>query len=276
MIGLESGAALIHLNRPEEQCAAASASGEASAGGAGYAARYVIAGVRPMFSNAALAETAALVGEPARAAMLMALMDGRALTAAELARVAGIMPQTASGHLARMTTAGLLALHRQGRHHYHRLASPAVARMLEAVIEVCAVRDGEMKRRAVVTGPRDAAMRAARTCYDHLAGRLGVGLADALTGRGHVELSAEGGAATPAGLAFLREFGVEFGNGARHSVYCRPCLDWSERRLHIGGALGAALAARCFALGWIRRQEGSRAVTVTPAGERGFRQSFGM
>ena len=229
-----------------------------------------------MFTTAALAETAALVGDPGRAAMLLALMDGRALTASELARAAGITPQTASGHLARLTTAGLLSRHCQGRHHYHRLASPAVAHMLETIMEASAAGDANRPPRTVVTGPRDKAMRAARTCYDHLAGQLGVRLADALGERGYVELSEEGGAVTESGMQFFRNFGLELGTGSAARLYCRPCLDWSERRLHIGGTLGAKMAARCFALNWIRRNSESRAVTVTPAGERGFRESLGM
>jgi DNA-binding transcriptional ArsR family regulator len=229
-----------------------------------------------MFRTAALAEIAALVGDPARASMLMTLMDGRALTASELARAAGVTPQTASGHLARLCAAGLLSIQRQGRHHYHRLASPAVAHMLETIMDVA--QDNAAPRRPVVTGPRDRAMRAARTCYDHLAGQLGVRLADCLGERGHVELSPEGGAVTPAGMAFLAEFGVELPAESRATgrVFCRPCLDWSERRLHIGGTVGAALAARCFALNWLRRHDDSRAVAVTPAGERGLRESFGI
>ena len=230
-----------------------------------------------MFSTSALAETAALVGDPARASMLMALMDGRALTASELARVAGVTPQTASGHLARLSTARLLATQRQGRHHYHRLASPAVAQMLESIMEV-SQGSRPPARRAVVTGPRDKAMRLARTCYDHLAGQVGVALADSLCRHGHIELTPEGGAVTAQGLDFLREFGVDLDRAPRGGgrVFCRPCLDWSERRLHVGGALGAALTERCFALGWIRRNDGSRAVTVTPAGQIGFRDRFGM
>ena len=229
-----------------------------------------------MFTTAALAETAALVGNPGRAAMLMALMDGRALTAAELARAAGITPQTASEHLARLTAAGLLSRHCQGRHHYHRLASPAVAHMLETIMEASTAAEAERPPRPVVTGPRDKAMRAARTCYDHLAGQLGVGLADALGERGYVELSDEGGAVTEAGMGFFRDFGLDLNGRAGARLYCRPCLDWSERRLHIGGTLGAKLAARCFALNWIRRNRESRAVTVTPAGELGFHETFGM
>jgi hypothetical protein len=207
----------------------------------------------------------------------MTLMDGRALTASELARAAGITPQTASGHLARLCTAGLLSIQRQGRHHYHRLASPAVAHMLETIMDV-AQGNAPAARRPVVTGPRDRAMRAARTCYDHLAGQLGVRLADCLSDRGHVELSPEGGAVTPDGLAFFSGFGLDLRADAKSGtrVFCRPCLDWSERRLHIGGTLGAALADRCFALNWIRRHDDSRAVAVTPAGERGLRETFGL
>ena len=229
-----------------------------------------------MSSIAAFAETAALLGDPARANMLIALMDGRALTASELARAAGVTPQTASGHLGRLVTAGLLAVHRQGRHHYHRLASAAVANMVEGIMDVSIANGVAAGRRAVVTGPRDAAMRAARTCYDHLAGQLGVRLADSLSERGHVELSSEGGAVTENGKRFFETFGVDLGAGRRGAVFCRPCLDWSERRLHIGGTVGAALADRCFALRWIERKSDSRAVSVTRAGERGFRQTFGF
>src|SRR5207248_7199250 len=165
-----------------------------------------------------------------------------------------------------------LSRHCQGRHHYHRLASPAVAHMLESIMEAATAGDTAMPRRTVVTGPRDQAMRRARTCYDHLAGQLGVRLADALGERGYVELSDEGGAVTEPGMDFFRSFGLDLGP-APARVYCRPCLDWSERRLHIGGTLGAKLAARCFALNWIRRNSESRAVTVTPAGQRGFRET---
>ena len=238
-----------------------------------------------MFSTSALAETTLLVGDPARAGMLMALMDGRALTSGELARAAGVAPHTASGHLARLAAAGLVATQRQGRHHYHRLASPDAARMLESMMlenmMTMSQATGGGRRRAVVTGPRDAAMRAARTCYNHLAGQLGVRIADGLVERGYVELSADGGAVTEPGAAFLRGFGVAVEDGqpgaprSGRRLFCRPCLDWSERRLHIGGVLGAALASRCFALSWIRRCDGSRTVAVTPAGEEGIRRMFG-
>jgi len=236
-----------------------------------------------MVSTTALAETAALVGDPARANMLAALMDGRALTAAELARTASVAPQTASGHLARLTVAGLLAVERQGRHRYHRLASPGVARMLEGIMAVAEVGPAaDRVRRPVVVGPRDLAMRAARTCYDHLAGKLAVAMADAMVEQGHIELSADGGAVTPDGAAFLQSLGVDLRAAEERAakrggrVFCRPCLDWSERRPHVAGAVGAALCECCFALGWVRRIEGTRAITVTPKGRRGIKQSFGV
>jgi DNA-binding transcriptional ArsR family regulator len=224
-----------------------------------------------MPTNAALAEIAALIGEPARAAMLAALLDGRALTAGELAEAAGITPQTASGHLGRLTEAGLLAMARQGRHRYHRLASPAVARLIESLLDVAAGRP----RRPVATGPRDAALRQARTCYDHLAGRLAVAMTDAMRARGLIELTPDGGAVTQAGERFLAEFGIALAP-RRGRLFCRPCLDWSERRLHVAGLLGAALCARCFALGWVRRRAGGRALDITPPGWAGFAERFGI
>jgi DNA-binding transcriptional ArsR family regulator len=230
-----------------------------------------------MTSNAMLAEVAALAGDPARAAMLHALMDGRALTATELARVAGVTPQTASGHLGRLTSFGLLAVERQGRHRYHRLAGPSVARMLEGIVQVAA--ELGPPRRSLTVGPRDAALRRARTCYDHLAGRLGVALADALAREGHVELAGDAGLLTESGRVLLEGLGLDMAPLlARRSgrVLCRPCLDWSERRPHLAGALGAALCAHSMARGWTRRQEGTRAVAITHPGERIFRERFGV
>jgi DNA-binding transcriptional ArsR family regulator len=239
-----------------------------------------------MLTTSTFAATAALVGDPARANMLATLMDGRALTATELARAAGITPQTASGHLARLTEAGLLAMMQQGRHRYHRLASPAVALMLESIMSVAAERDvvtGSQPRKAIVVGPRDAALRRARTCYDHLAGRLAVAIADRMVERAHVELSADGGVLTDDGAVFLRGLGVDLGatpaqSGHRTSgrMFCRPCLDWSERRPHIAGVLGAAFCQTCFAQGWLRRVDGARAVTITPAGQMALKSAFGL
>jgi DNA-binding transcriptional ArsR family regulator len=220
-----------------------------------------------------LAEVAALVGNPARANVLMALLDGRALTATELAYATGVAPQTASGHLAKLTEGRLLALTKQGRHCYYRLASPLIGRMLESIMAVAA--DGPPRYQPRWRG--GDALRIARTCYDHLAGRLGVALADALVERDHVALSEDGGIVTPAGAEFFFRFGIDLrGRSPSRRPFCRPCLDWSERRTHLAGAVGAALATRCFDLDWIARIRDTRAVLVTPNGRSGFAETFGI
>jgi hypothetical protein len=211
--------------------------------------------------------------------MLHALMDGRALTASELARVAGITPQTASTHLARLCVAGLLEVEKQGRHRYHRLASPAVAQMMESIMLVAS--RTEPSKAKLTIGPRDAALRAARTCYDHLAGRLGVSLADAMVAKGQVELAKDGGLMTETGMELLAKLGIDVDPMVARSnrggrVLCRPCLDWSERRPHLAGAVGAALCTRSFDQGWIRRIEGTRAVAITPKGQRSYRELFSI
>lgn len=220
-----------------------------------------------------LAEIAALVGNPARANMLTALLDGRALTAKELAHAGGVAPQTASGHLARLTDGRLLTLAKQGRHAYYRLASPVIGQMLESIMAVAA--EGPPRYQPRWRG--GDALRNARTCYDHLAGRLGVALADALVAHEHVALSEDGGVVTPTGEEFFQRFGVDFRERTRsRRPFCRPCLDWSERRPHLAGAVGAALAERCFELGWIGRIRDTRAVLVTPEGRRGLSETFGI
>ena len=235
-----------------------------------------------MVNTSAFAETAALVGDPARASMLAALLDGRALTAAELAHAAGVAALTASGHLARLTEIGLLAVERQGRHRYHRLASPAVAQILEGIMALAAALDGARAGRPAVVGPRDAALRRARTCYDHFAGELAVAMADRMAARGQMVRSPDGGLLTESGAGFLRGLGVDVDaamtRGARCGgpVFCRPWLDWSERRPHIAGALGGAMCRAWFAQGWLRRREGTRAVAVTRAGELAFGRAFDL
>ena len=182
-----------------------------------------------MATDARFAEIAALAGDPARAGMLHALMDGRALTASELARVAGITPQTATGHLTRMSAAGLLSVEKQGRHRYHRLASAAVAQMMESIMQVASGLAAGRPKLSV--GPRDKTLQAARTCYDHLAGRLGVALADALVAAGYAELATDAGVITGAGTEFLARLGVDVAalqarRGKRPArILCRPCLD---------------------------------------------------
>ncbi len=227
-----------------------------------------------MATSNRIAEVAAAVGEPARAAMLAALMDGRALTATELAEVAAITPQTASGHLARLAAVGLIAAEKQGRHRYHRLASPEVARMIESVMQIA----GGLVLSPPRTGPKEAALRHARTCYDHQAGRLGVGITDALQASGAVEIAGDAAALTEAGRAKMQALGILAADHDMHSrrPLCRPCLDWSERRPHLAGALGAAICTHALDRGWVRRRIGTRALEITPAGRIGFRQAFGV
>lgn len=218
-----------------------------------------------------IAEVASLVGDPARANMLSALMGGRALTATELALTANVAPPTASGHLAKLLAAGLVEVATQGRHRYYRLGSADVARMLEGLMAV-AVQTAPRHR---PTGPRDARLALSRTCYDHLAGRVAVAIADRLCERRHVELSAEGGSITKSGEAFLASFGAVVGQRARRAP-CRPCLDWSERRYHIGGAVGRALLERMEQLNWLERSSGTRLAFITDAGWSGLNEVFGL
>jgi DNA-binding transcriptional ArsR family regulator len=227
-----------------------------------------------IMSNAPqMAEVAALVGDPARANILCALLGGRALTATELAAAGGVTPQTASGHLGKMLTAQLLAVVKQGRHRYYRLAGPQVGQMLESIMNVALSGPPRFQPKSRL----DDEMRHARTCYDHIAGVLGVGLAERLIAREHVVLGGEAGEVTASGMTFMSKLGVDLSNArAKRRVFCRPCLDWTERRPHIGGAVGAALASRCFELKWLERARGGRALTITPAGRRGLMEYFSL
>lgn len=233
-----------------------------------------------MSNTTSFAQIAALAGDPARVSMLHALMDGRALTAGELARAAGIAPQTASSHLGRLVSSGIVSVEKQGRHRYHRLATPSVARMLESIMQVAA--ELQPSAMAVVVGPKDLALRNARTCYDHFAGRLGVALADSMIARGFVELHSDAGILRDNGIAFLDDLGIpvaplQSGRTKRSGrVLCRPCLDWSERRPHLAGVVGAAICSHGLANGWVRPSQDSRAVIVTPKGHRIFRECFGF
>jgi len=220
-----------------------------------------------------IAEIAALLGDPARATMASALLDGRALTASELAAAAGITAQTASAHLAKLTEAGVLSVVRAGRHRHFRLASPAVVDMIDGIVAVALAK----RPRYHPLSRQARALSAARICYDHLAGRLSVALTDALVARDHVVLDGDAGEFTAAGARFLTEFGIELpARRATRRHSCRLCLDWTERRPHIAGAVGAALTRRYFDLGWMERMRRGHAVIVTARGRRGFRETFGV
>lgn len=225
-----------------------------------------------------IAHIAALAGEPARTGMLLALMDGRSLTARELADAAHITPATASRHLALMVQAGLLAVHIQGRHRYHRLASADVARWVEGLMQLAAHQ--APAARSPVVGPRDAALRRARTCYDHLAGRLAVAMAGHLLAEGAVVFEGqEGSHVTDRAVVVLGLIGLDAAGGAPAGAsrrpLCRPCLDWSERRLHVAGRLGAMLCAHCMGAGWLVRSQGSRSLSITPPGAAALRNWLG-
>lgn len=225
-----------------------------------------------------IAHIAALVGEPARTAMLLALLDGRALTANELAGVGNISPATASRHLGLLVEAGLLRLGRQGRHRYHALASADVARVLEGIIQLAA-QQAPAPRRVVVPGPRDAAMRLARTCYDHIAGRLGVAITEHLLAEGAIAFDGEAGHVTDRAARVLQGLGLHtdaaLAPGASRRPHCRPCLDWSERRMHVAGRLGALICSHCAGSGWLLRINGSRALQPSPAGVVALRDWLG-
>jgi DNA-binding transcriptional ArsR family regulator len=220
-----------------------------------------------------VARIGALVGEPARAGMLVALLDGRALTATELASVAHITPATASRHLALLVEAGLLRLRQQGRHRYHQLASAEVARVLEGIMQLAMAQAGA---RRPVTGPRDASLRFARTCYDHLAGRLAVAIADRLVEVGAVRIDDDTAVVTERAGEALQGLGLHAAlptGGPRPP--CRPCLDWGERRLHLAGRLGTLVCSHCVAQGWLLQRHGTRGLALTPGGATAFRHWLG-
>jgi DNA-binding transcriptional ArsR family regulator len=227
-----------------------------------------------MVAAANMVEVAALIGDTARATMLAALMGGQSLTASELAFLAHVSRPTASGHLGKLVNARLLVVTQRRRNRYYRIASPLIAGMLEGIQAVAAI---EVPPRYQPRSAKDDALRFARTCYDHLAGWLGVAISDALVKSNYVTLSDDGGEVTNEGRRFLESFGVALTAEPRsRRVYCRPCLDWSERRYHIAGHIGREILARCLALGWLTRSRDHRAVTITAAGRAGLRATFGI
>lgn len=219
-----------------------------------------------------ISRVAALIGDPARANILTALMSGKALTASELAGEAGVTLQTASAHLSKLETGGLIALRREGRHKYFRLASDEVAHVLEALMGLAAG-TGALRTRP---GPRDPEMRKARVCYNHLAGDMGTQMYDALLVRGVLRQSGEALELTEAGRGFVTGFGIDLdGLPKSRAPMCRDCLDWSERRSHLAGQLGRAMLSRIEALGWATRVKGTRVVRFSPDGAAGFAEVFG-
>jgi DNA-binding transcriptional ArsR family regulator len=220
-----------------------------------------------------ISRVAALIGDPTRAAILNSLLDGRALPASELAYIAKVSPQTVSSHLSKLADGNLVEAETHGRHRYYRLASQQVAQVLESLstlapaVEVRTLRQSEQLKK----------VRYARTCYDHLAGQLGVELTQVLAERGLIELDGKEFIVTEPGAAWLEGFGLDLAQlrkGRRQ--FCRACLDWSERRPHLAGAVGAALTDRLFARSWIERVPDSRAVRITEEGRAQFEGQFGL
>ena len=218
-----------------------------------------------------ISRIASLIGERARADVLTALMADRALTATELAHVANVTKQTMSAHLAQLLDAGLISAAQQGRHRYFRLSGPDVAAALEALMGL-AFRTGAVRVRS---SPREPALRKARVCYDHLAGEMGVLAFDSLRAAAALELTPEGLLLTPSGVAWFDAWGVDtLGVQNQRRSVCRPCLDWGERRNHLGGALGAAMLQRVLTLNWAERAKDSRVMVFNPRGEQAFRALF--
>ena len=216
---------------------------------------------------------AALIGDHARAEVLTALMADRALTATELADVAGVTKQKISAHLGKLVDAGLVAVESQGRHRYFRLADQDVAQLLESLMGV-AFRTGAVRIRA---SPREPALRKARVCYDHLAGEIGVSIYESLLKRRALVSRVDGLDLTAAGRRLFQELRIDIDALSKQKrAFCRACLDWSERRHHLAGALGAALLARLVDLGWAKRARDSRVVLLSAKGERELQEKFGV
>ncbi len=221
-----------------------------------------------MKDGPSIAPIAALAGDPARANMLSALLGGKALTAGELAREAGVTAQTASSHLSKLEEGGMVLSQRQGRHRYFKLSGHDVAHMLETMMGI-AERAGHVRTR---TGPKAPQLRRARVCYDHLAGEMGVAMFDAMA-RARLIAGGETLRLTGRGTDFARDFGIDLdalAHGRR--PLCKTCLDWSQRRSHLAGSLGAAMLTRFYDLRWARRDRAGRAVIFSPHGERDFRR----
>ncbi|RVA41817.1 winged helix-turn-helix domain-containing protein [Mesorhizobium sp. M7A.F.Ca.CA.004.10.1.1] len=216
-----------------------------------------------------IASIASLVGDPARANMLNALMGGTALTASELALEAGVSLPTASSHLGKLMEGGLLTVASQGRHRYYGLAGPQVAGMIEAITGVAEA----VGPKRVRPGPRDGAMRVARVCYDHLAGEQAVAMLDRLVAKDVLVRDEQEIRLGPSAASHFAAIGIDVYTKPRRPV-CRACLDWSVRRSHLAGTLGAAILEKILAEKWARREKDSRAVIFSPPGRQAFERVF--
>lgn len=220
-----------------------------------------------------IANVAALIGDPARANMLTALMSGKALTVSELAQEAGVTIQTASSHLSKLDRGGLLRPREQGRHKYFSLANSDVAHVLEGLMGLAAGA-GDLRNR---TGPKDAELRKARVCYNHLAGDMGTRMFDSLIANGHLTLTGEDLILTPTGEEFTKAFNINLDSlRSNRTPLCRECLDWSERRSHLAGSLGRAYLSRFEDLSWAKRDPKTRVVTFSNIGAKNFESLFGL
>lgn len=218
-----------------------------------------------------ISHIATLIGDPARANMLTALMSGKALTVSELAQEAGVTIQTASSHLSKLDGGGLLRPRKQGRHKYFSLANDEVAHVLEGLMGLAA-RAGHLRKR---TGPKDAELREARVCYNHLAGDMGTQMFDCLTAQGHLVLNCDDLTLTNSGAAFASSFKIDVeGLRKAHAPLCRECLDWSERRSHLAGSLGRAFLTRFEELSWAKRDQKTRVVSFSRTGADAFHRLF--
>lgn len=230
-----------------------------------------------MVAHTDVASVAKLLADAARSRMLLRLLDGRALTASELAHHANVSPQTASSHLARLTEGGMVSVERQGRYRYYRIGGPGVAEAVEALMAIAPGSSTAASGAAGESIGELPAIQVARTCYDHLAGRLGVSIAAALTDRRWLVPENDDYRVTAAGEGGFAGQGIDLGRLRGHRrQFARRCLDWSERRHHLAGSLGAALADSLFERKWLLRTAGERTVNVTNAGHKGLREAFGV
>ncbi|GIN85331.1 transcriptional regulator [Heyndrickxia sporothermodurans] len=224
-----------------------------------------------MSSDPNIAMIASLLSEPSRAAILLALMDDRFYTAGELAKKGGVKPQTASYHLSKMVEANIATVEKQGRHRYYRLSGHEVAKILESLLYLAPPVEIKSFNQSV----EDKAIRLARTCYDHIAGNLGVKLTEAMLEMEIIKIDHSEIKITEKGNKFFSDLQVDITHiRKKRRSFCHQCLDWTERRFHLGGALGHAILEKLLELGWIQRAEKTRALKITPKGTKGFEEVF--